>query len=416
MEKQIKAAHIAAFTPGRCGLYQTTREVILAERAVGIDARLIDCGNAAEVGEIKKSQLEMVPFFKNLGFAANQAMQCATDYLKSKGEYKVDPVDPGTEDDGVIVEDPKWVDECDIIIGHSGVPQHLESKNNIPYIMCCHGRPKSSFLLEWSGQYPVYLGYTKMNQNPKIVKFVTFWKEHFPQLSMIVDPKKIEYIPACVDLEKFNPKGEKGKFENMGEKNILICDIWREDIDPYNVVHASHYFCLKHKNWKFHVLGAKPQSELGPWNILLGNCQRMGTLGEISGLVKEIDKAYRTADMMLTPHRIATRTVRESLASGLPLVAEEGNPYTPFHAPTWHLDRFIAEMERCAKKIEQDTQSVQIRMRKSAEANFSLEATGKAMKSLIESTLNEWDSGIKDRVVSKITSSTKAVVMEAKNE
>lgn len=390
----MKIAHLAAVTPGQCGLWETTREIVLAEQSQGIDARIIDTGNWCESNEVKRAAAKMMPYFRNLGDAAGLGVKSALEYMKKNKVFEVKPKEKGYEDRGVVIEDTKWLDEADIIVGHSGFPPDMQTRNDVPYIMCCHGRPKSSFLLEWSGQYPVYFSYTKMNKDVRVRRFVTFWNEHIPQLSMIIDPNKLAYIPACVDMERFNPEGETHPFEKMGKRNIVICDIWREDIDPYQVVHNCHYFCKKNPEWKFHVFGAKPQKELGPWNILLGECQKQGTLGEVAGLVKEIEQVYRTADMMVTPHRIATRTVRECLASGLPLVAEEGNPYTPYHAPTWDTPRFIREMERCAKNIEISPDTIKYKMIKSAKDNFSMENTGKAMCALFEDVLEEWTNNI----------------------
>ena len=38
----MKIAHIVHVTPGACGMYETARDLVIAERAVGIDARLVD--------------------------------------------------------------------------------------------------------------------------------------------------------------------------------------------------------------------------------------------------------------------------------------------------------------------------------------------------------------------------------------
>ena len=38
----VKLAHIEVVTPGRCGLYETTRELVVALRARGFDSRIYD--------------------------------------------------------------------------------------------------------------------------------------------------------------------------------------------------------------------------------------------------------------------------------------------------------------------------------------------------------------------------------------
>jgi len=388
----IRCAHIVAVTPHRAGIYETAREIVIGERSQGIDARIVDCGNKCEAGLVNKKRKELEPYFAHLGVARNAGIEGAINYLKTTEAFNVECVKKGTEDRGIIIEDNEWViNEADIIVGHSGFHNEIQNLNK-PYIMCAHGRPKSSFLLEYYKEYSVYASYVNMNHDKRILKFITFWKEYIPNIAMLVNPEKIEYVPPCVDTNFFNPEGEKFDFPDNKKFNIIIVDVWRKDIDPYHVVHCCHWFCKKHPEAQFHMFGCKPPDDMGPWKILLGKCQKEGTLGIVTGMIKEIDKVYRSADMMATPHTIATRTVRESLASGLPLVAEEGNPYTNYHAPLYNYDRFIGEMERCYKSIQLDKQSTSMKMRKSAEKHFSMENTGKAMKKIIENTLEEWKS------------------------
>ena len=388
----IKVAHIAAFTPHRAGLYETTREVILAERKQGIDARLVDCGNPNEANLIAKEKKKLLPFYSYLGKAALLAVNGAIEYLKSQGHFVVEPVKPGTEDRGIVVEDEKWaIEEADILVGHSGFSEALQ-KLKKPLVLCCHGRPRSSFLLEWQGKYPVYSGYSKLNADPRVLKFVTFWKEHIPNLAMVIDKEKLAYVPPCVDLDFFSPRGKKGEFPDPNRFNIVIVDIWREDIDPWDVFHCCYLFCEKHPEAQFHMFGCKPPSEIGPWAFLLKRAQSEGKLGIVSGLIDAIDEVYRTADMMVTPHTIATRTVRESLASGLPLVAAEGNKYTNFHAPLYDYDRFVREMERCYQAIQLDRESISRKMRESAKKHFDMNNTGIGMKQVLEEALDKWSS------------------------
>jgi len=375
--------------------FETAREIVAAERKLGIDAHIIDCGNNEEVGEIAKTKIELAPFFQKLGIVAEPAMDAAIEWLKSKKHFAIKPVEPGTEDRGVKVESVEWAKNADILIGHSGFTKELRELDK-PLIMCAHGRPRSSFLLELHKEYPVYSGYVQMGQNKKILKYITFWEEHIPNIEILVGEGRVEYVPPLVDLERFNPKGETTKFNNPGEFNIVITDIWRKDIDPYDVVHCCHLFCKKHPGARFHMFGCKPTDQLGPWHVLLGRIKMQGTLGTHVALIKDIDKVYRTADMMVTPHRIATRTVREALASGLPLIAGEGNRYTPFHAPVWDYPRFVAEMERCYKSIQLNKEKVSIRMRESAKKHFDPMNTAREMKRIIEETIELWKNKPKE--------------------
>jgi len=94
--------------------------------------------------------------------------------------------------------------------------------------------------------------------------------------------------------------------------------------------------------------------------------------------------------MVVTPHRIATRIIRESLASGIPLVAADGCPYTPYKAPVWDYERFVKEMERCYEDIKLNRDKVKARMRELAMKHFNPDNSGAAMSKVIEDTLKEW--------------------------
>ena len=46
----MRIAHAAIATPRKCGLYETTRELVAAERALGVDARIVDPAPNEKVG------------------------------------------------------------------------------------------------------------------------------------------------------------------------------------------------------------------------------------------------------------------------------------------------------------------------------------------------------------------------------
>ena len=114
----MKVAHFAQFSPNRAGQYGTTKDLILAERALGIDAQLID-----------------------------SALPC-----QSCGHYdhKV-----GAKDGEVITQPLAWAYQADLLVRHTCIPADLES-SGIPMILCMHGRPENTFILERLGRMPVF--------------------------------------------------------------------------------------------------------------------------------------------------------------------------------------------------------------------------------------------------------------------
>lgn len=294
-EDIVKVAHVAVVTPHQAGLYETTRDLVEAERKLGIDARISDPTKNAQ----------------------------------------------GIDRNVPII--PNFVAESDIVINHSGLSAAMR-KARKPIIHVMHGRPYSSFLLEQAGKVPVYSFWKKISRDPSYKVFVTFWPEFVPYFSMILPSEKIHVVPPPVDLERWTPDGPCGYsfHECSGEVNVVVTDIWRRDKDPYHVINAFFLFARQVEGAKLHVYAA-PQKGAG-WQILKSLLEERGIAGEIVGFVKGLDNVYRAADMLITPQRIATRSVREALACGCQVVMAPGNSYTPYQADPEDIEDFANAM------------------------------------------------------------------------
>ena len=113
----IKVAHFTILTPGRCGLYETTRELVTHLRQQGIDSRLVDpLPDANPIGD-------QVPVH---------------------------------EDRGAKIADLAWAKDADLFVSHSGIGDLGKQYKNTPIIQVAHGRPYNSFISETSGNTPIY--------------------------------------------------------------------------------------------------------------------------------------------------------------------------------------------------------------------------------------------------------------------
>ena len=108
-----------------------------------------------------------------------------------------------------------------------------------------------------------------------------------------------------------------------GKTNIVVTDAWREDVDPFTAVHAFALSARAATGWKLHIYGRS--KNLRAWAALLKRIQDDGNLGQVIGWVKGLDNVYRAADLMITPHTIHTRAVREALACGCPVQRINGD-------------------------------------------------------------------------------------------
>lgn len=267
----MKLAHVAIVTPGRCGLYETTRELVAALRQRGVDSRLCD------------------PLTEHEG-----------------------------EDRGALFANLDWAEDADILVNHSGLGSRLEA-TDLPVVHVLHGRPRNSFLLEMGGKATIYSYHYHKNQDDRWKSVVTFWPEHVPFHRVMWPSVPIATVASPVDLERWTPDGPSGyNWHGMGGKfNVVVSDAWRQDVDPFNVVHAFALAARKESGWKLHIYGNA--KKLGAWTPLLKRIQDDGNLGQVAGWVKGLANVYRAADLLLTPHTINTRAVREALACGCPV-------------------------------------------------------------------------------------------------
>ncbi len=268
----MKVAHLTVVSPGQCGgLYETTRELVVGLRARGVDSRLVD------------------PI----------------------GKYHPG----GTDDRGATFADTKWAMNADVLVSHSGLGKELENSGK-PVILCAHGRPLSSWLTEMSGSTKIYTHYRDRNKQDKCKAVVTFWPEHKPYLEVMFPDTPVKVVDASVDLNLWSPEGPKVEFDKRFT-NVVIADVWRNDVDPFVVLNAFALWAREHKNAKLHLYAL--QDKKGP-AALIKRIQDDGNMGSIKGLTKKLAPVYRGADLMITPHTIGTRTVREAMACGCPVV------------------------------------------------------------------------------------------------
>lgn len=275
----MKVAHMVVVTPRRCGLYETTRELVAGLRVEGVDSRTVD---------------------------------------PTRDKNKLHP--DGTEDRGALFADMEWATEADVIVNHSGYDGTPVAETEQPVIHVAHGRPRHSFNSEISGGVPVYSYQYQHNKDPRWKAIVTFWPEHLPYHRVMFPDKPVRHVQAPVDLQAWTPGPRVYGFSGKrGAINVVCTDAFRDDIDPFVPLNVFALWARKAEGARLHVY-AKPAKSRG-WDALLRRLADDGNLGEVQGWVdRGLEQVYRTADFLLTGHTIATRSVREALASGCPVI------------------------------------------------------------------------------------------------
>ena len=341
----MKVAHFAIFSPHQSGQYESVRELVGAEQSLGIDAQFVDCGHNKEIATCRV----------------------------------------GLEDRGLVVSDPVEALDADVLVRHTAIPKEIESLN-IPTIMCLHGRPENSFLLEHYKKSSVYSLLCKKSIDENYKAFVTFWQSFIDYWALIIPKHKLYYVPPFVDVCLYTPGGMLHSFGNKsGKPNILIADMWREDITPYSVIHGALRFKqVYQRTCKIHLFGL-PVEKKSSVVRLVNALQCEGILGQAFTNFDGMQKVFRSVDMLITPHAMATRVVREALACGTPIVAGTGNPYTPYTADPRDSRTFAAAINDCWQDIKQDRKKIRREARETATKCFQTVIAARAMVKLFES-------------------------------
>lgn len=258
----MKVAHSVVITPGACGLYETTKELVTGLRDRGVDSRMVD------------------------------------------------PIRRGEED-------LKWAEEADVIVSHSGV---IQTESEKPVVHVAHGRPRASWLNE-KHRTKVYSDMYRANKENKYKAVVTFCPEHEPYLRVMFPTTPVHVIQSCVDLEAWNPDGAShyGFNGQGGRVNVVCADIWRDDLDPFIAINAFALWARIVPGVKLHLYGVY-EEDMEHGVALLKTLENAGVLGEVQGHVKGLANVYRAAHCAVTTQNIDTRSVREALACGCPVV------------------------------------------------------------------------------------------------
>ena len=335
----MKILHAAAITPHGCGLYETARDLAAAERELGHDARLID--------STKPHNDRGVPTGNGYDF----------------------------------------IKECDVIVSHSG-PSKEMCKSGKPIVQIRHGRPRSTFLIESHGEGKIYSYLRNMRADKQHVAWVTMWPEHKPYWELVLG-REVHVIPPPVDLKAFTPDGPKGYnwHGKGGAINVVVADMWRKDKDPFDVINGFAVFAKTHPGSKLHVFGNT--SGMKAWPTLAACLTEHGWLGQTPGHVTGLANAYRAADMVITPHTCAVRTIREALACGCPVVCGSGIAgYLSFSALSDHPATFADAMHRCLNYDAQGGKDARAYAREYAEAAFDSKKSAQALIDVITGAIN----------------------------
>jgi len=350
----MKVVHFAEFAPHGCGMYHTTKDLIKAEIGQGIDAHFIDMG---------KEDVPQQQATKDTD--SNSKFPIISGY---KPEQQSVLKEPGKKDGWLTTSDVSVADDADILVRHTSMPNELGNAG-IPVVMAMHGRPEGSILFDEQGDNPVVQAFYTKGQDCRYKAFFTYWKEHMPFWERIVPKHKLHYVPSMVDLMEWRPGGKKYDFGKLnGSPNILIADVWREDITPYQeVMDVIEWIKTECPSARLHIAAAPTSKGV---NVFWRALRDENILGYACGQTKAIKELYAACDVIVTPHTLNTRIVREGRAMGKSVISSK-------ELPEW------------LKAWEKNPGGVNRASRKIAEKEYRLSNAGIAVKKIYDSILNQ---------------------------
>lgn len=283
----MKIAHTLYYAPHKNGMYETTREIAAAERAVGIDARMVD------------------PL-------ANVTLV----------------------DRGVPYAQRSWIMEADLIVDHGGFgeipPDHP------PMISMLHGTPEYCFQFPPTPKVDLWTSTLFMLTKAKISAIVTLTERYIPAWSLFTSLARITAVPPPVDLEYWSPNGEAFAYDS-DTTNIVITDRWKPSKDSFELLIGVALYARDRPRTRLHLYAA-PDPIPSRLKDILDALEARKVLGTVQGDVdaKTLRAVYRSADVVLTSDCGTARTIREALACGCPVLADTNDlvPSCNMHDPT----------------------------------------------------------------------------------
>jgi len=337
----MRIAHCCPFAPNRAGIYEAARDMARADAEAGHGVDFVDTGVTVA------------------GNATKEPPQVGA--VDDRGGFRI------------VTASPSVLDVADVLVFHSGVPDAWVVRSQAPIVWILHGRPLAAFRLERA--HPDLQPYSLLKhvaEWPRTKALVSFWPEHAPYWAALFGAEKLRVLGwPPIDLERFSPDGPRHVFEprHRGEINGLIADASREDLDAFDVAHGALEAArrIPGLRWHFYAL----DTPLGPWEHVIDALRRIGALGELCGRMADMEQVYRAADLLLTPQRIATRTIGEAQACGTPVLAAMG-----CRATGWTVDigdplDIGLSVENLVKALAVDTASIRRNVRVMAERRHS---------------------------------------------
>jgi len=288
----MKAAHFSSWAPSRSGLFEAAKDLVLAERAAGIDSMFINMS----VADPEKHLAEC----------------------------------PGGRLDEANLKPSTWEEAKDakIWVVHRGIPAELVEEAKKHYtIMAIHGSPEHVLIndIENSGNVQGFNDHINMVRNYS--KAVALNEHDFHIWKLYADPGQVVHIEDSIDVSRYSPEGYAWEFHGLPA--ILYADVCRNIKLPFTLYWAMAGIHEKLPEARLEMYGL-PFAEINTFRntmVRASNINLLGTLESVQLITSDLRPMMRGAHIGVNPNLsgVKSRVTMEMMACGLPVVASNGD-------------------------------------------------------------------------------------------
>lgn len=356
----LKIAHWCLFGPRVSGMYETTRELIMAENHIpGVLAGFV------EIPDPNGGQAK----FK-------QAIEGG----------RFDPMFPElrTQDWGWA---QKW---ADIHVIHTTIPKQVGELK--PKVFYAHGTPEACMTMDVERGTESFIPAADW-VNRCEATFVTSHraKECWTPFDW-TGGSKIHLINKGIDLDWWVKSPTIQDLD--GDPSILYGDIWRDMKTPFHLIYAVNEIYKQNRNVKLNVWGLNMARKF--WEKMIAYGQFEKFLGK-RGLPDTVDypaQYMSRGDVLMSPgiYGDLARVGQEAMACGCPVIGWDTDPWGDQHAyryaHAFDIKDLADKLLSVCEEVKDDRDAVGKRCRETAIKNFDINKTADSVVKVLREVVS----------------------------
>jgi len=342
----IKVLHWSLFAPNRSGMYHTTKDLVIAQQAAGIDAQMV-CAFRPET-------------------------------VHADGDFRT--------------VTSKWKDVADIYVLSSRINPPAYN-DGTPIVFLLHGHPLYSWQSELYGLEPAnptpWTTSLRYFGEQCIQRFVTFWPDQLPYWQALDGPRKesrVRLVPRGIMFgDRFTPQGPKE--ELAGDPVLVIADQFRLFKDSFALWFAAREFQKRHPEARLHMY-VIPPADTKPGEAIrrvISESELRYVVGSLNPIHEHIERVFRAADIVLTSVISESRVALEAMACGADVVSQfcDGTHEACFRSPATIADT----IEKVWLERQEEGPGRRERLSREVRERFDIRRTVEGMRQVYEELL-----------------------------